>query len=63
MARLLTLNDVADILSVSRRTLQYMIARGEFPLGVKVTDSLVRWKEADVDAWIDERKSRHETHA
>lgn len=35
-AEVLTLNEAADVLRVSRRTLERMVQRGEFPPAVKV---------------------------
>jgi prophage regulatory protein len=50
---LLTLDDVARDLAVSVRTVQRLVAAGEFPTPIRITPGRVRWRRADVDAWLD----------
>lgn len=52
-ARLLKLAEVQHKTSLSRSTIYRMIGRGAFPRPMQVTASIVRWKEQDVDAWIE----------
>lgn len=40
---------------VSRPTLYRMIARGEFPKGIKLGDRMTVWNADEVDAWIRQR--------
>jgi prophage regulatory protein len=39
----------------SRATLHRMIARGEFPKGIKLGPRMTVWNSADVDRWIQDR--------
>lgn len=53
--RLLSINEVVDILGVSRMTLYRWRDSGRFPEGRKIAGSnMVRWRESTVDQWIDE---------
>jgi excisionase family DNA binding protein len=49
---LLTSQDVAERLSISVRTLQRMVARGEFPRPIRFSRKWVRWKRSDVDTYL-----------
>ena len=49
---LLTAEAVADILNVSIRTIWRMIERGQLPEPVRFNRKLVRWRRADVTAWV-----------
>ncbi len=52
---LLNQREVASYLRVSPRTLQRMISAGEFPSPIPISASRARWRQGDVDAWLDER--------
>lgn len=52
---LLTQADVARHLKVCPRTLQRMISVGEFPPPIPISPSRSRWRQADVDAWLEGR--------
>lgn len=56
--RLLTLSQVADHLQVSARTVQRMVARGEFPPPIQVSAGSARWYPSDVDALLETRGRR-----
>jgi excisionase family DNA binding protein len=47
---LLTQKEVAKYLRVAPRTLQRMVAAGEFPPPVQVSPGRKRWRQADVEA-------------
>lgn len=52
---LLTLHEVADLLKVAEKTVYTMAQRGELP-AFKVRGQW-RFKQADLDRWIEERKA------
>ena len=56
LSRMLTLDDVAALLSVSRRTIERLIAGGDLPKPVKIGASS-RMPEDDVQRYI-ERQMR-----
>lgn len=51
---LLTAQDVATLLAISPRNLEYLIAKGDAPPHFMV-GRLRRWRPADVQAWISAR--------
>lgn len=53
--RLLTIDDVADLLGVPKSTLYGWRSRGEGPVSLRVGRH-VRYEPADVQAWIESRK-------
>jgi len=57
LSRMLTLDDVAALLSVSRRTIERLIAGGDLPKPVKIGASS-RMPEDDVQRYI-ERQMRN----
>ena len=52
-ARLLSCREVAGLLSVSKRTVLRMAARGELPSPVYIAPTLPRWRLADVQRHLD----------
>jgi prophage regulatory protein len=57
--RVLSQQAVLQRLPVSRTTLWRLERSGLFPKRIQVSPNRVGWLEADVDAWIEERKSVH----
>ena len=53
--QLLSVDDVARILSVSRSMVYKMMYGGMLPETIRV-GSLPRWRQADIDQWIADRK-------
>jgi excisionase family DNA binding protein len=51
--RLLTAEDVADMLAISKRTVWRMTASGELPQPVRYNRKLVRWTRCAIDAYLD----------
>ena len=51
-APLLTRDDVATMLRTSPRQISNMAARGQLPASIRVPGLGVRWRRADIDAWI-----------
>ncbi|WHP31741.1 AlpA family phage regulatory protein [Trabulsiella odontotermitis] len=50
--RLVDMNQVMEITTLSRRTLLNLEARGEFPVRVQVTEGRKAWYLSEVVAWI-----------
>lgn len=53
--RLLKLNEVCHKLSVSRSFIYRHMKLGRFPRAVELGRNCVRWREADIDAWIEQK--------
>lgn len=51
LAPLLSIEDVADVFGLSRRTVERMIARGEIPI-VRVGPRAIRFRPEDIRALI-----------
>jgi prophage regulatory protein len=45
--------EAAAILSISRKHLYALAARPDFPERIRVSDRVVAWRVADLEAWID----------
>lgn len=54
MEKLLTLYEVAEYLRLNRFTVYRMVERGELP-AIKVANQW-RFKERDIDKWLEENK-------
>ncbi len=52
-ADLVTSRQVAERMAMSVRTLWRLVAAGKFPQPVRYNRKLVRWKNIDVDRYID----------
>ncbi len=51
----LRLPDVAKRLAIGKSTVYSLIAKGQFPQGVKITGKTIAWPVHVVDAWSAER--------
>ena len=51
---LMTRTDAADYLGVTKDTLAQMASRGIGPRFAKLSGRLVRYRRADIDAWIED---------
>jgi excisionase family DNA binding protein len=51
--KLLTVDDVAELLKVSTRHVWKLLSAGRFPQPIRIGRS-VRWRRADVENWIDD---------
>lgn len=49
---LMTRHDVAAMLRTTPRQVSNMAARGQLPASVRVAGLGVRWRRAEIDAWI-----------
>jgi prophage regulatory protein len=56
--RLLRRPEVEERTGLSRSTLYDWMKRGEFPQPVKLGARIVAWRESDVTAWLENRKTR-----
>lgn len=55
--RFLRIGDVVDTTGLSRPTIYRLVQIGEFPRQHALTKRCVGWWEADVAAWIAERRA------
>jgi excisionase family DNA binding protein len=58
-ARLLTTREVADTLGVSPETVLRYVRRGELP-AVRLPGGALRFREAELDAWLEQRATSQE---
>lgn len=58
--RLLTARDLADLLGVSAETVLRWARRGELP-AFRLPGGAIRFREADVDAWLEAKATRART--
>lgn len=64
--RLLRIADVSDRVGLARSMIYKLIAAGNFPQPYKVTSAAMRWREREVEDWINavlEQRAGHERHA
>jgi len=52
-SQLLRLPEVSKLIGLSRSSVYLMIARGEFPSGIRVGARARRWRLSDISAWQD----------
>ena len=53
--RLLRLREVKEITGMGRSTVYRRMQEGDFPRPVKIGPAAVRWRESEVDAWVESR--------
>ena len=53
--RLLRRREVEKITGIGRSTIYRFMQEGDFPRPVKVGPSAVRWRESEVNAWVESR--------
>lgn len=53
MERLMTVDDVALVMSMSRHSIYARVARGAFCPHLKIGQSL-RWRPADLEKWLND---------
>jgi predicted DNA-binding transcriptional regulator AlpA len=54
---MLSSDGVAELLCMSKRTLWRLVESGRFPQPVRHNRKLVRWKTADVRAWVNQQQT------
>lgn len=52
LPQLLTINDVAEILKISQRSIWRLVASGKLLAPLRIGGS-IRWKREDIREWID----------
>lgn len=52
---LLRLKDVSSAVGLCRSSIYRLVAEGTFPKPVHVSERSVRWRAADIEAWIEAR--------
>lgn len=52
-SRNLKIQEVVDRVGLSRATIYRMMERGQFPRSHKVTSYAVRWRESEIDDFMD----------
>lgn len=55
MKRLLTYDDVAELLRLSKSSLRRLVRAGDFPEPLRVTPRRVAWTEDAVEEWLERR--------
>lgn len=55
LERLLTEADLAELLSVSTRTIRRMKAKGELPAPKFITERKPRWMPKTIERWLEKR--------
>lgn len=55
---LLSAQQVAERLSISVRTVQRMVQRGELPKPIRYNRKLIRWPTAEVEAYLQAKLAR-----
>lgn len=56
MSELLTVQQVATMLNISRRTIWWLVANGKFPKPIRLGARLRRWERAEIEAFLAEKK-------
>jgi predicted DNA-binding transcriptional regulator AlpA len=55
---LMTVEDLADVLHVSRRTIFRLRSRGVLPVPVTIGGSIIRWRPGDIREFLDGLRTR-----
>jgi predicted DNA-binding transcriptional regulator AlpA len=50
---LLSAEDLASMLSISRATLWRMVSAGKLPLPLRPSPGIVRWRREEITRWVD----------
>ncbi|WP_414649974.1 helix-turn-helix transcriptional regulator [Devosia sp.] len=59
--RLLRRTEVEALTTLSRSAIFDGVRRGKFPAPIRISPRRVAWDEADIDAWLAERRSSSTT--
>ena len=60
MSRLITINDVAERVGVSKRTVYRWINEGNFPTPMELSARIRKWTEQEVEDWIKKKVEQRE---
>jgi len=47
--------DVTRLVGLSKTTIYALLAKGDFPRPVRITDKIVGWRAEDVAVWVRDR--------
>ena len=53
--RLLRIDEVLEMVNISKSVLYEMMGRGEFPRPVRISRRAVGWPQQDIHDWLDSR--------
>lgn len=53
--RFYRINQLSEMLSVSKSTIWNWVRKGSFPQAIKLAENTTAWRSEDVDAWINSR--------
>ncbi|SFQ06756.1 transcriptional regulator, AlpA family [Nitratireductor indicus] len=53
--KFLKMNEVVQRIGLNKASIYRLMAAGEFPRSVKISEIRVAWIESEVDAWMAER--------
>ncbi len=56
---LLRVNTVIQRVGPGRSTIYKKVKEGTFPAPVKLSERAVAWRESEINAWIERRRSAH----
>lgn len=59
--KMLTDKQVADKLGVGRQYVWTLVKRG-LPAPIYIADTVPRWRESDIDSWIDFKAQQQQQH-
>jgi predicted DNA-binding transcriptional regulator AlpA len=60
---LLTLTEVLDLLGISRSSLEKWRRRGEGPVTIRLPNGQLRFRQSDLDEWIESLSVEDRAHA
>lgn len=55
--KLYSLDELAEHFGVSKRTIYYWRDRQGFPAPIKLAPFTIRWRQADVEKWIESKRN------
>ena len=51
--RMLRIEEVVEMTGLSRATIYRKMGRGQFPKPLKLGDRAVRWRQSEIEDWLD----------
>lgn len=57
MRKMLTIDDVLDLVPLGKSTIYRMMDEGRFPKSRKIGQRAIVWSRSEIEAWIDEKLS------
>lgn len=59
--KLLTVNDLSEQLGISVSSIYRKRSLGEpLPPAIVISEGSIRWRQSDIDAWIEQRVENHD---